>query len=156
MQGKQANREDGSQYQLNLFDLIYEDDLNGLENKVATYLDRQERLFFWYRKQGAQGLLRPGMEARQDLCRLHLYAAAGRARGRRRHFIRSSSLRPKACISRTHRTPPTKRGVFDICSEHAAKRNWADFVPAMRNKVVNSEVVDEDEWERRLNSMLTG
>ena len=46
---KQANREDGGQYQLNLFDRTNEDELNGLENKVATYLDQQERLFFWYR-----------------------------------------------------------------------------------------------------------
>ena len=47
--GRQANREDGGQYRLNLFERTNEDDLNGLENKVATYLDRQERLFFWYR-----------------------------------------------------------------------------------------------------------
>ena len=45
IQARQANREDGSQYERNLFDLIHEDDLNGLENKVATYLDQQERLF---------------------------------------------------------------------------------------------------------------
>ena len=49
VQGKQANRADGSQYQLNLFEVTHEEDLNGLENKVATYLDQQERLFFWFR-----------------------------------------------------------------------------------------------------------
>ena len=49
-----------------------------------------------------------------------------------------------------------KRRVFDICSEHAARKDWADFVPAMRDndKVVKFEIVDEDEWERPLNSML--
>ena len=47
--GRQANREDGGQYLLNLFERTNEDELNGLENKVATYLDQQERLFFWYR-----------------------------------------------------------------------------------------------------------
>ncbi len=46
---KQANRDDGGQFELNLFDRTDEDELNVLENKVATYLDRQERLFFWYR-----------------------------------------------------------------------------------------------------------
>ena len=46
---RQANREDGSQYQRSLFERTGEGDLNGLENKVATYLDRQARLFFWYR-----------------------------------------------------------------------------------------------------------
>ena len=46
---KQANRTDGSPYLHNLFDRTAEDDLNELENRVATYLDQQERLFFWYR-----------------------------------------------------------------------------------------------------------
>ena len=49
IRGKQANRDDGGQYLLNLFERTNEDELNGLENKVATYLDQQERLFFWYR-----------------------------------------------------------------------------------------------------------
>ena len=47
-----------------------------------------------------------------------------------------------------------KRSVFDICTEHASKKDWAKFVPAMRNKVMRFEIVDEDEWEQRLNAML--
>lgn len=65
--GKQANREDGSPFQRNLFDQIHEDDLNGLENKVATYLDQQERLFFWFRNRArkdyyAQGWSRDNID----------------------------------------------------------------------------------------------
>ena len=47
-----------------------------------------------------------------------------------------------------------KRSVFDICSEHARKADWADFVPAMQGKVVRYEVVDEEEWEQRSNGMF--
>ena len=47
-----------------------------------------------------------------------------------------------------------KRRVFDICSEHAARKDWADFVPALRDKVVKFEIVDEDEWGSHLISML--
>ena len=47
-----------------------------------------------------------------------------------------------------------KRSVFDICSEHARKADWAEFVPAMRTMVVRFEVVDEVEWQARLNGML--
>ena len=39
-------------------------------------------------------------------------------------------------------------------SEHARKADWAEFVPAMRSKVMRFEVVDEDEWQARLNGML--
>ena len=151
--GKQANREDGGQYLLNLFDRTNEDELNGLENKVATYLDRQERLFFWYRNR-----------ARKD------YYVQGWKRGRiYADFI--LTLRPDEAdagdeyhqvfvmetkgIFRDIKDTDYKRSVFDICTEHASKKDWAKFVPAMRNKVMRYEIVDEDEWEQRLNAMLT-
>ena len=150
---KQANREDGGQYLLNLFERTNEDDLNGLENKVATYLDQQERLFFWYRN-------RP----RED------YYVQGWKRGRiYADFI--FTLRPdepdtgdeyhqvfvmetKGVHLEKFADTDYKRSVFDVCSEHAAKKDWAEFVPAMRSKVMHFEIVDEDEWERRLNAML--
>lgn len=34
------------------------------------------------------------------------------------------------------------------------KTDWATFVPAMRDKVMRFEVVDESEWEQRLNAMF--
>ena len=49
-----------------------------------------------------------------------------------------------------------KRSVFDICSRHATRRDWADFVPAMRARAMRFEVVDEAEWQRRLTALLTG
>ena len=49
-----------------------------------------------------------------------------------------------------------KRSGFDTCSEHAERKDWAKFVPAMRDKVMRFEVVDEDEWEKRLHIMLGG
>ena len=152
--GKQANREDGGQYLLNLFERTNEDELNGLENKVATYLDRQERLFFWYRNR-----------ARKD------YYVQGWKRGRiYADFI--FTLRPDEAdvddefhqvfvmetkgIFRDIKDTDYKRSVFDICTEHASKKDWTEFVPAMRNKVMRFEIVDEDEWEQRLNAMLAG
>ena len=47
-----------------------------------------------------------------------------------------------------------KRTVFDVCNNHAKAKDWNQFVPAMKNKVVRFEVVDEDEWEKRLNAIL--
>lgn len=44
--------------------------------------------------------------------------------------------------------------VFSTCSELASQREWAEFAPAMRDRVVRFEVVDEDEWQNRLNAML--
>ena len=150
---KRANRTDGAPFQRSLFDQVGESELNSLENKVASYLDEQERLFFWYRNR-----------ARKD------YFVQGWRRGRIfADFIvtlRADEPDPddpyhQVFVLETkglHLTeaPDTayKRSVFDLCSEHAQKTDWAEFVPAMRNRVLRYEIVDEDEWQQRLNTLL--
>ena len=151
--GRQANRDDGGQYLLNLFDRTDENELNALENRVATFLDQQERLFFWYRNR-----------ARQD------YYVQGWRRGRiYADFI--FTLKPddpdaadpfhqvfvvetKGLHLKEAADTEYKRSVFDICSAHATRRDWAEFVPAMRGKAMRFEVVDEAEWQRRLTELL--
>ena len=153
IQGKQANREDGSQYQRNLFDVIYEDDLNGLENKVATYLDQQERLFFWYRNRARKDYYVQGWR-RGKIYADFIFTLQSDEPEADDEFHQVFVVETKGLHLKDSSDTTYKRRVFDICSEHATKKNWADFVPAMRDKVVTFEVVDEDEWERRLNSML--
>jgi len=47
----------------------------------------------------------------------------------------------------------SKRSVFDICNQHDQKIDWATFASKMRGRVVRFKVVDEDNWEARLNGM---
>ena len=152
---KQANREDGGAFQRSLFDWTVEDDLNGLENKVATYLDRQERLFFWYRNR-----------ARKD------YYVQGWKRGRiyadfvvtlrpdepetDDAFHRVYVLETKGLHLKHATDTEYKRSVFDLCSEHARRKDWAEFVPAMRERAMRFKVVDEGEWQQQLNAVLGG
>ena len=151
--GKQANRDDGGQFELNLFDRTDEDEFNVLENKVATYLDRQERLFFWYRNR-----------ARKD------YYVQGWQRGRiyadfiltlkpdepdpDDPFHRVFVLETKGLHLEQATDTCYKRSVFDLCNEHARRTEWADFVPAMRGRPTRFEVVDEKEWQQRLTALL--
>ena len=153
VQGKQANREDGSQYQRNLFDVTYEDDLNGLEHKVATYLDQQERLFFWYRNRARKDYFVQGWK-RGKIYADFIFTLRSDEPGTDDEYHQVFVVETKGLHLRESADTAYKRGVFDICSKHAARKDWADFVPAMRDKVVKFEIVDEDEWERRLNSML--
>ena len=44
-----ATRLDGNQFVLNLYDPVAADSLNSLEHEVASFLDEQSRLYFWYR-----------------------------------------------------------------------------------------------------------
>ena len=154
VRGKQANREDdGGQYQLNLFDRVYEDDLNGLENKVATYLDRQERLFFWYRNRARKDYYVQGWK-RNRIYADFIVTLRSHESDADDEFHRVFVVETKGIHLKNADDTAYKRGIFDLCSEHAARKDWSEFVPAMRDKVVNFEVVDEDEWEKRLNAML--
>ena len=151
--GKQANREDGGQYLLNLFERTHEDDLNGLENKVATYLDQQERLFFWYRNRARKDYYVQGWK-RNRIYADFIFTLRPDEPGAGDPYHRVFVVETKGLHLKQSADTEYKRSVFDICSEHAGKMDWADFVPAMRGKVMRFEIVDEDEWEQRLNDML--
>ena len=153
VRGKQANREDGSQYQLDLFDLINEDELNGLENKVATYLDQQERLFFWHRNRARKDYYVQGWK-RGKIYADFIVTLRSDEPDNGDEFHQVFVVETKGIHLKGNPDTEYKRSVFDICSEHASRREWAEFVPTMRGKVMRFEVVDEDEWEQRLNAML--
>ena len=152
---KQANREDGKPYQRNLFDMTTEDDLNQFENKVATYLDQQARLFFWYRNRARKDYYVQGWKPRRiyaDFIVTLRDDEPGEDDGFREVFV----VETKGVHLKASEDTEYKRSVFDICGEHARKAEWAEFAPAMRSSVVRFEVVDEDEWQARLNGMLFG
>ena len=152
---RQANREDGAQYQLNLFDRTSEGDLNGLENKVATYLDRQARLFFWYRNRSRKDYYVQGWRPQRIYADFILTLKPDEP-DQDDQFHQVFVVETKGVHLKESADTAYKRSVFDICSEHAKKTDWTTFAPAMRNKVVRFEMVDEDEWEQRLNALLAG
>ena len=154
-QAKRANREDGAPYQRNLFDVTTEDDLNQFENKVATYLDQQARLFFWYRNRARKDYFVQGWKPRRiyaDFIVTLRDDEASTDPGFGQVFV----VETKGVHLKGAEDTEYKRSVFDICSEHARRAEWAEFAPAMRSKVMRFEVVDEDEWQARLNGMLFG
>ena len=152
---KRANREDGGPYQRNLFDVTTEDDLNQFENKVATYLDQQARLFFWYRNRARKDYYVQGWKPRRIYADF-IVTLKDDERETDNGFDQVFVVETKGVHLKESEDTDYKRSVFDICSEHARKADWAEFAPAMRSKVMRFEVVDEDEWQARLNGMLFG
>ncbi len=150
--GRQANRTDGSQFALNLFDRTGEDEMNELETKVATYLDQQARLFFWYRNRSRKDYYVQGWKPRRIYADF-IFALKPDEPGHD-EFHQVFVLETKGLHLAQSEDTRYKRSVFDTCSELAKKTDWAELVPAMRNKVARFEIVDEDEWEQRLNAML--
>ena len=150
---KRANQEDGRPYRRNLFDVTTEDELNQFENKVGTYLNQQAQLFFWYRNRARKDYYVQGWKPRRIYADF-IVALRGDEPEADDGFHQLFVVETKGVHLKASEDTEYKRSVFDICSEHARKADWAKFVPAMRSKVMRFEVVDEDEWRERLNEML--
>jgi len=150
---KQANRDDGVPFMRSLFDRTSEDDMNKLETSVATYLDRQERLFFWYRNRPRKDYFVQGWKRGRIYADFVVTLSADEPNSQD-PFHQVFVMETKGMHLKRTEDTSYKRSVFDLCSEQARKTDWADFVPAMKHKVMRFEVVDEEEWENRLNSML--
>ena len=151
---KRANRSDGSPYQHNLFDVTTEDDLNQFENQVATYLDTQARLFFWYRNRVRKDYYVQGWKPRRIYADFIVTLRDDESGDDADDFHKVFVVETKGVHLKDSGDAQYKRSVFDLCSERARRADWAEFVPAMRNKVVRFEVVNEDEWQARLHEML--
>lgn len=152
-QERQANREDGSPYQRTLFDGLGESEFNTLENRVATYLDQQERLFFWYRNRERKDYFVQGWR-RQRIFADFVVTLRADEPDPDDAYHQVFVLETKGLHLREAADTAYKRSVFDLCSQHAHKTDWAEFVPAMRGRVLRYEIVDEEEWEQRLNALL--
>ena len=154
LQERQANREDGSPYQRTLFDGLGESEFNTLESRVATYLDQQERLFFWYRNRERKDYFVQGWR-RQRIFADFVVTLRADEPDPEDAYHQVFVLETKGLHLREAADTAYKRSVFDLCSEHARKTDWAEFVPAMRGRVLRYEIVDEEEWQQRLNTLIT-
>ena len=151
----QANREDGSPYLRNLFDRTAEDNLNGLENRVATYLDQQERLFFWYRNRARKDYYvqgwKPGRIYADFIVTLRSDEPGADDAFHQVFVVETKDIHLQQAPDTTF-----ERSVSDLCSEYARKVDWAEFVPAMNGIGMHFESVGREEWQQRLNAMLAG
>ena len=152
--GKKATRVDGSQFELDLFNHVPAEELGQrFEPEVATWLDEQEKLLlFWYRNRAKRDYAVQGWRPGRIFAD---FIFAAKAEGAEAEFDRVFVVETKGLHLRGNKDTDYKRSVFTLCTEHAQRKEWADCVPAMRGSVMRFEVVDEDEWEKRLRGMLS-
>ena len=116
---------------LNLHARTGEEEMNALETKVATYLDQQARLFFWYRNRSRQDYYVQGWKPGRIYADFVL-ALKAEGQGFGDVFV----LETKGLHLKQAEDTEYKRSVFSTCSELASQREWAELAPAMRDRVV--------------------
>ncbi len=146
-----ATRLDGNQFVLNLFDPVPDDSLNSLERGVASFLDEQSQLYFWYRNIPHHGYYVQGWQKSRIYADFIFATQAPGSGGKdyRKVFVLETKGRHLQ-----NKDTEYKKSVFSLCSEHAKRTTWNELVPAMRGKEISYEIVFQDEWQKRLNELL--
>lgn len=154
-QRRAVREQDNQQFQLSLFADMPDDSLNGLELSVASYLDDQNQLYFWYRNASRRDYRVQGWK-RNRIFADFIFAVSHENGKTDDPFSKVFVLETKGKHLKNNLDTNYKRSVFDLCTELAQRKNWNECVPYMNGKTMRFEVVDEDEWQARLNRMLAG
>lgn len=141
---------DGDQLQMSLLDYVPAEDMNGLEEEVALFLDGQETLLWWYRNMSRADYRiqawRPG--------RIYPdFVAASAAEGGDT-YDKVFVLETKGSHLYGSDDTEYKRSVLDLCSELAVETDWAQLGFFDDNQDFVFDLVDEDSWKSQLNSLF--
>jgi len=146
-----ATRLDGNQFELNLYDPVDSETLNSLEHEVASFLDEQSQLYFWYRNIPHHGYFVQGWQ-KSRIYADFIFTTQTTGNGKK-DYRKVFVLETKGLHLKNENTN-YKKSVFALCNKHATRKTWNELVPAMREKEITYEVVMQDEWRRRLNELL--
>jgi len=145
-------RKDGSQLELSLFEFVPEEDFNNTEKAVAWYLENQHRLFFWYRNRSRQDYAIQGWREHR-IYPDFIFTATDKDAGKDYEHV--YVVETKGLHLKDNTKTDYVRKVFDLCTRQAKSRNWTELGLEMKDKVLRFEVLAEDEWEAKLNEILT-
>ena len=157
-----ANRDTtNAQFELNLFEPMAASVFNPFERSVATFLDTQTQLYFWYRNRSRHDYFVQGwkpnriyadfifttpreVEEEAEIDRVFVLEMKGK------HLAGVKDAEDKLTDT------GYKRDVFTTCTNLCKEKKWSQLVPFMQNKTMRFEVVDEDGWKARLKKLLEG
>ncbi|QQE79520.1 DEAD/DEAH box helicase [Alicyclobacillus sp. SO9] len=138
----------GKSVQLSLFDdPVPEEDFNDLERSVALYLEKQEKLLWWYRN-----LVSKDYYAIQGWQKHKIYAdflATKKSEANQEDYDAIYVLETKG----NHLDNPDtgyKKDVFALCN----KLSWNQLKMEFPDKKVHFQVIFENEWERAINELF--
>lgn len=142
--------QDGMPLQRSLFDYVPEDELNETEKAVAWYLEDQDRLFFWYRNIPRRDYAIQGWR-KQKIYPDFIFTEADSQKGTEHERVFIAETKG---LHLKNEDTDYKKAVFDICNAMVAEKKWEELKLAFKNKSIRFEVIFEDEWKRKLNSLL--
>ena len=149
---KTLTRKDGSQLQLSLFEFFPEDEFNETEKAVAWYLEGQKKLFFWYRNRARYDYSIQGWQPHRiypDFIFTSKVKEAGSG------FSQIYVIETKGLHLIDSERTNYIRKIFEICTKEAETISWGELGLKSKDRALKFEVLAEDEWEAKLNDILS-
>ena len=147
---KQLVRDDNAPIQRSLFDYVPEENINELEKSVAIYLDKQEKLLWWYRNMSKQDYHIQGWKKNKiypDFIASEINTDDEADYGNV-YVLETKGLHLKNDDTKY------KQDVFELCNELGIKKAWKELDLDFPDKKIQFQVVFDDEWENKINKIF--
>lgn len=145
---RRLTRENGSPIQLSLFDYDSEDEFNGLEKAVAVYLDKQEKLLWWYRNIARVGYYVQGWK-KNKIYPDFVYAEKNENKFKKIHILETKGLHLQ------NEDTQYKKDIFTLCNELGREITWSELGLELENeKEIEFQVLYSNEWENEINKQM--
>ncbi len=140
---------DGAPLQMSLFDYVPAEAVDGLEEEVALYLDRQEKLLWWYRNISQSGYRIQGWNPHRIYPDL---IVANKIEGDT--YSKVYILETKGTHLSGNPDTEYKRELLNLCNELAVEKNWDELNLGIFESEFVFAMVDETSWRNQLNELI--
>jgi type III restriction enzyme len=141
---------DHSEVQRCLFDYVPEEEFNEMEKSIAIYLDEQEKLLWWYRNLSRQDYYIQGWRKNK----IYPDFIFTKADDTGRNFSTVYVVETKGIHLKEFEDTKYKRNVFKFCNDLGKKVEWKELNKEFSRRI-EFQVIDEKEWQKRINEIFT-
>lgn len=145
---KPLMRSDYTPAQRSLFDFVSEEEFNEMEKSVAIYLDKQEKLLWWYRNLSRQDYHIQGWKKYKIYPDFIFTDTNDKDDYNKVYVVETKGIHLK------NEDTDYKKNVFDFCNKLGQQKDWRELNLEFADKRVEFQVIFGDEWERRINEIF--
>jgi len=152
---RKLNRQSGEYLQKSLFEHVPEAELNLDEQRVAWYLDSQEKVLFWYRNMARKDYAIQGWK-RNKIYPDFIFAtheAQGKLKTKVSNFNKVFVIETKG-IHLKNEDSDYKSKVLDLCNELTKEVKWSELEMSLTDYALHYELLYTDQWQNRLNELV--
>lgn len=139
---------DGRQLASSLLDYVPAEDVNGLEEEVALYLDSQQKLLWWYRNMSRTDYHIQGWRPNKIYPD---FIAASKDDGT---YDKVYVLETKGDQLSGNTDTNYKRSVLNLCNDLTTEKNWNQLNLADIKTDFVFEMIDQKNWKSELNDLI--